>query len=94
MIVEWSPQASGDRDRIFDYIATDNPVAAIELDDKIGELTSALPQHPELYRPGRVRGTREAVVTENYVIIYCMKREHVEILRVLHARQQWPGSKT
>lgn len=94
MIVEWSPQASEDRDRIFDYIATDNPVAAIELDDKIGELTSALPQHPELYRPGRVRGTREAVVTENYVIIYCVKREHVEILRVLHARQQWPGSKT
>lgn len=94
MIVEWSPQASEDRDRIFDYIATDNTVAALELDDQIGELTSALPEHPELYRPGRVRGTREAVVTENYLIVYRVKREHVEILRVLHARQQWPSGKT
>ncbi|KVE34481.1 type II toxin-antitoxin system RelE/ParE family toxin [Burkholderia sp. TSV86] len=95
MIVEWNPQASEDRDRIFDYIAADNPGAALELDDRIGELTSALPEHPELYKPGRVRGTREMVLTPNHVLVYRVERPAgvIEIVRIIGARQDYPKGK-
>ncbi|HLL30469.1 MAG TPA: type II toxin-antitoxin system RelE/ParE family toxin, partial [Allosphingosinicella sp.] len=38
-----------------------------------------LPDHPFLYRPGRAPGTREAVVHPNYILIYRVKGEAVEI---------------
>jgi plasmid stabilization system protein ParE len=48
-----------------------------------------LPDHPFIHRPGRVTGTREAVVHPNYILIYRVA-EQIEILAVLHARQQYP----
>lgn len=75
----------------MDYIAQDNPVAALELDELIEQKAEALPANPTLYRPGRVQGTREVVVTKNYVMVYRVLGSRVEILRVLHARQQWPA---
>lgn len=82
--------ALDDRAVIMDYIEQDNPIAALELDELIEQKAEALPANPKLYRAGRVRGTREAVVTENYLIVFRVTDKHVEILRVLHARQQWP----
>ncbi len=76
MRLAWRPQALADRDAIMNYIAKDNPTAAIALDDD--------------YKPGRLRGTREIVVQPNYVMIYRIQADVLEILRVLHARQQWP----
>lgn len=51
----------------MDFIGQDNPVAALELDELIDEMAEALPAHAELYRPGRVQGTRELVIAPNYV---------------------------
>jgi addiction module RelE/StbE family toxin len=94
LALRWNPRAREDRAAIMDYyIGQDNAVAALELDELdelIEQKAEALPANPELYRPGRVRGTREAVVTENYLFVYQVKGKRVEILRVLHARQQWP----
>ena len=45
---------------------------------------------PKLYKAGRVRGTREIVVRPNYVMVYRVQGDVVEVLRVLHAAQQWP----
>ncbi|WP_034384359.1 type II toxin-antitoxin system mRNA interferase toxin, RelE/StbE family [Comamonas thiooxydans] len=87
----WNPRAYEDRGAIMDYIAQDNPVAALELDELIEQKAEALPANPTLYRPGRVQGTREVVVTKNYVMVYRVLEARVEILRVLHARQQWPA---
>jgi toxin ParE1/3/4 len=42
-------------------------------------------------RPGRVPGTRELVVTPNYLVPYRIKGEVLEVLRVMHARQRWPN---
>ncbi len=96
MIVEWRPKASDDRNRIFDYIAEDNPSAALELDDRIEQQTDALPEHPELYKPGRVRGTREMVLTPNYVLVYRIKRQAsvIEIVRIIGARQRYPKGRS
>lgn len=91
LALHWNSLARGDRAAIMDYIGQDNPVAALELDELIEQKAEALPANPKQYRSGRVRGTREAVVTENYLIVYCVTDKRVEILRVLHARQQWPA---
>ncbi|MDB5782202.1 type II toxin-antitoxin system RelE/ParE family toxin [Caballeronia mineralivorans] len=95
MIVEWREMAREERIGLFDYIAEDNPSAALELDDKIARQTDALPEHPELYKPGRVRGTREMVLTSNYVLVYRIKKQAgvIEIVRIIGARQRYPKGK-
>lgn len=95
MIVEWRAKAREERHGIFDYIAADNPVAALELDDEIERKTEALPEHPELYRPGRVRGTREMVLGPNYILVYRVLKQAdiIEIVRIVGARQDYPKGK-
>ncbi|WP_408151210.1 type II toxin-antitoxin system RelE/ParE family toxin [Caballeronia glebae] len=50
-----------------------------------------MPEHPELYRIGRVRGTREMVLASNYVLVYrILKRKAIiEIVRIVGARQNY-----
>jgi len=88
--LEWRPQARADLLAIVTYIAQDNPTAAQALKDEIEAKTAALSTHPKLYKPGRVKGTREMVVRPNYVVVYREDSRAVTILRVLHAAQQWP----
>ncbi|WP_175874041.1 type II toxin-antitoxin system RelE/ParE family toxin [Burkholderia sp. BCC0397] len=92
LALHWNPKALEDRAAIMDTIAEDDPLAALELDELLEERAAALPAHPELYRQGRVAGTRELVIAPNYVLVYRIRPAEriVEILRVLHARRQWP----
>ncbi|HEF4760835.1 TPA: type II toxin-antitoxin system RelE/ParE family toxin [Pseudomonas putida] len=89
MLIEWRPEARADLLQILNYIADHNLPAAIELSQAIETAASALPQHPCLYRPGRVFDTREMVVHPNYLVVYRVT-DRVEILNVLHARQKYP----
>ena len=91
-VLEWRRTARADLLAIVDYIADDNPEAAQHLKDDIEASTARLPEHPKLYRAGRVAGTREMVVRTNYVVIYAEDARTVSNLRVLHAAQQWPPS--
>ena len=43
-----------------------------------------------MYRPGRADGTREAVVHPNYLLIYQVVSGTIEIVNVVHARQNYP----
>jgi len=90
--VRWRRAAEADRDGIVDFIAQDDPVAAIELGDTIERRIAELPQRPRLHRPGRVKGTREMVVHPNYIVVYRITSREIEILRVLHSARQWPPS--
>ena len=74
---------------ILGYIADRNPSAAEKLLGDIEDATSALPYHPYLYRHGRVSGTREIVVHPNYIVVYRVT-DCIEIVHVLHARQEYP----
>lgn len=89
MLLEWRPEAGAALREILGYIAVRNPVAAVSLFSDIERATTALPQHPYLYRPGRVAGTREIVVHPNYIIVYRVT-DKIEILNVLHARREYP----
>ena len=86
----WRPMALVDRDGIMVYVAQDNPTAAIDLDLELEARAENARLRPKLYKAGRVRGTREIVVRPNYVMVYRVIGDVVEILRVLHAAQQWP----
>ena len=86
----WTPEAIDDRRAIYDYIETDNPSAALALDELFSEKANRLVDHPGLGRPGRVAGTRELVAHQNYILIYDMAGDLVRVLRVLHAARQWP----
>ncbi|TDB57309.1 MULTISPECIES: type II toxin-antitoxin system RelE/ParE family toxin [Photorhabdus] len=93
MKIIWRKIAEADRECIFDYISQNNPNAALELDADFDTKIELVAQQPKLYRPGRVRGTREIVVRPNYVIVYRIDSGTVVVLRVLHAAQQWPPAK-
>ena len=88
--LEWKATAIADLLAIIDYISDDNPDAAQSLKDEIEQKTSRLPEHPQMYRIGRVEGTREMVVRPNYIVVYAESPEIVTILRILHAAQLWP----
>lgn len=88
--VVWLDEALRDLAEINSYIADRNPTAARNLNRLIVEQTDLLGEHPLLFRAGRVPGTREVVVHPNYIVVYRLTATSVEILNVLHSRQEYP----
>jgi toxin ParE1/3/4 len=58
----WTRPARNDRKAIREYIATDNPRAAIALDELICAKAARLARHPALGRHGRMANARELVI--------------------------------
>ena len=94
MKLVWTRPSLDDRRAIRNFIAADNPKAAIGLDEAISVKAARLLDHPGLGRPGRVPGTRELVIHPNYILIYDIDigAALVRVLRVLHAAQMWPAN--
>ena len=90
MRLVWTRPAKEDRKSIREYIAVDNPRAALALDELFAEKTAHLADHGDLGRPGRVAGTRELVAHPNYIVIYDTVGDVVRVLRILHAARLWP----
>jgi addiction module RelE/StbE family toxin len=90
MTVRWLAEALINLADILDAVSEESPQGAAMLAAEIESKTARLETHPKLYKAGRVRGTRECVVAENYLFVYRLQGADVQILRVLHARQQWP----
>lgn len=86
----WRDSARGDFRQIISYIAERDLPAAERLASAIEACAERLPEHPFMYRPGRIAGTREAVVHPNYILIYRVTASAVEVVSVVHSRQQYP----
>lgn len=86
----WRKSARAGLLEIIRYIANEDPQAARQLKERLESAVLPLSEHPYLYRPGRVPGTREIVVHPNYLVIYRIAAEHIEVVSVLHARQEYP----
>jgi toxin ParE1/3/4 len=91
--VEWTPTALLNLADILDYVNEDSPQGAATLAAEIQAKAARIAANPVLYRAGRVRGTRECVVTENYLMVYRVTGGIAQILNVLHTREQWPASR-
>ncbi len=79
-----------DRMAIEDHIASDNPLAAAELDEEFELKAELARSNPTLYKVGRVKGTREIVVRPHDLMVYRVTPQAVEVLRVLHTALRWP----
>ena len=88
--VEWTIQATRDLIDIVSYIEQRNPIAAHEMHDLFVQAADKLPQMPYLFRRGRVGGTREYVVHPNYILIYEVKAHSIDVVRLLHAKREYP----
>jgi addiction module RelE/StbE family toxin len=89
--VKWTPSALTDLKDAGDYIGQDNPSAAQAMAVRVQEGVEYLLQHPNLGRAGRVRGTRELVISGSpFVIIYRVRFDQIQVVRVLHHARKWP----
>lgn len=93
MTIQWLVAAERDFTEIVDFIAADNPQAAIEQGEEIESQISSLRDHSQRGRTGRIKGTRELVIVRTpYVVAYRIKSGKIQILRILHSARQWPDS--
>lgn len=90
MSVLWTEVALAARDGLIRYIAEDNLTAALHLLDHFDAVGDQLEKFPLSGRQGRMPGTREIVVHENYIVVYMLDQDVVHIINVLHAAQKWP----
>lgn len=91
MRIEWTPRAAKARASAIDYIAQDNPLAALNQLDEIERQVDLLIDHPKMGRIGRVDGTRELVINRTpFIAVYRVRLDVVQIVHFLHGAQQWP----
>lgn len=90
MLVDWRPRARRRLQSIYDYIQEQSPAAADFVFETIIEAAAAIPDHPYVYREGRVPNTREMVVLPNYIVVYRIQRDRIQIVNDLHARKRHP----
>ena len=88
--IVWRRKARDDLAAIVGYIAARNPQAAQRMKGLIEGAVRPLAEHPYLFRQGRVPGTRELVAHPNYIVVYRVLADQVEVVSVLHARQNYP----
>jgi toxin ParE1/3/4 len=79
----WTNRALKRLDDIADFVARDNPLRSktfvIELRNKLEVLKTQ-----SLGRSGRVFGTKELVLHPNYLAVYRIKANQVQVLTILH----------
>jgi toxin ParE1/3/4 len=86
----WRETARQDVRDIVTFIAEQNVHAALDLKARIEAAAERLIHHPYMFRTGRMPGTREALVHPNYVLVYCVGADAVEVVGVFHSRRQYP----
>lgn len=88
--IRWRPEALDDLDRLVMYIAGHDVWAALDMFELIQNAVIPASEHPYLFRTGRVAGTREIVAHPNYIVIYRIVGDAIDVVGVVHARMQYP----
>jgi toxin ParE1/3/4 len=89
MRVSWTTLADDDLSRIARRIRQDNPTAARKVAKTLYDSGMSLETMPNRGRSGRKAGTREFMVAP-FILVYRVKADAVEILRIYHSAQDWP----
>ena len=94
MKVTFEPAARDELDRIFAWIAKDNPRAALKMIARIEDKVMRLENRGLTYmgRPGLVEGTRE-LLEWPYIIVYKVDdvRHEIVVVAVAHGAQDREG---
>lgn len=91
LLIEWKHNAILDLIEILDYISQRNPIAADKLEQTINEAVEKLAESPYSARLGRVVGTREKIAHPNYIIVYRVFTDKIEILNIVHSSRNYPN---
>jgi toxin ParE1/3/4 len=91
-MIEWTEQAVRQLDQAHDYIAlTNSEEVASRVVMQIVSSVQQLATFPASGRAGRVRGTRELVISSTpFIAAYAIANGKIVILAVYHGAQQWP----
>ncbi|HZS90534.1 MAG TPA: type II toxin-antitoxin system RelE/ParE family toxin [Chloroflexota bacterium] len=91
MKVILSPAAEADLRGIYTYFADRDYDFAERLMRTLLRACDSLTDFPLLGKEGSMEGTRERLTMRYpYRIVYRIKEEEIEIVRILNQRQQWP----
>jgi toxin ParE1/3/4 len=91
MRVRWLQKTIRNLDAEADYIALENPAAAVEMFVYVKAKVDALGAFPSSGRPGRVPGTRDLVIDRYPVIVpYRVVGDELHVLRIFHTRRKSP----
>jgi addiction module RelE/StbE family toxin len=90
-VVRYSPRALTDLQRLVDFLAENDPAAAVETVELIASAVEALQLHPLVGRPAE-SGYRELVISRGrsgYLALYRYDegRDRVLVLAVRHQRE-------
>lgn len=90
LLLHWRASARDDLASLIRFIAHENPPAARRMKALIEASVLPASEHPYMFRPGLVPGTREVVAHPNYIVIYRVVADYIEVVNVVHARQEYP----
>ena len=87
-----NPQAAMQLEQAHDFIALSNSAdIADRITMRIVSSVERLSTFPMAGRSGRVRWTRELVITNTpFIAAYTINRNRIVVLAVYHGAQQWP----
>ncbi len=90
MKILWLAAAEDDLVALTDHIAEDNPRTALEIFNTLRRSVEKLASYPHAGREGRIRSTRELVISNlPYIIVYTVTLE-IRILAIFHTSRKWP----
>ena len=91
MRIAWSESALSDLQALRAFIAERDPEAAGKVARAILDGVERLTDFPASGRPGRLPNTRELLIPgSRYLLVYRVRDETLEILRVLHGARRCP----
>ncbi|MBV8631658.1 MAG: type II toxin-antitoxin system RelE/ParE family toxin [Silvibacterium sp.] len=92
MRIRWTSRAVEDLTGICDYIQeSGRPETARRVAVRIHQRIALLARFPQSGRAGRKEDTRELVITGlPYIVMYRIRENVIEVLRILHGAQKWP----
>ena len=83
--IRWLPPAKNSLLDIVEFIARDKPDAAAPFAGQVRTAIASLTRLPNRARAGRVATTRELVVHPDYIVVYRVTADTVDILRIRRA---------
>ncbi|MET0028815.1 MAG: type II toxin-antitoxin system RelE/ParE family toxin [Candidatus Thiodiazotropha sp.] len=91
--IKWLRKALENLDAEAEFIAQNDPQAAVIVVQRILKAVSLLRDNPGAGHPGRIPGTHELVIPQTRYIVPYRVRPHlqrIEILRVFHTSRRLP----
>ena len=90
LALRWEAEAFRKFQDALAYVANRNNPAAERLAREVSRIFEMARRFSALGRPGRVAESHELVTHPNYLLVYAVRTNSIDVIRFLHARQFYP----